>query len=465
MHILASMKKQTFFGTDGIRGDAATNPFLQPPFLHRFGRALASWAAQRHAAETTFYFGCDTRSSSVQIKAALSNGLGGATIIDTGLVPTPHLFAIIEQSTTPAYGIMITASHNKGSDNGIKLLTQNGKLTEEEQRSFADALSAVTDDDFPSELPLYDQALPAWTSFARNGASQEQQAFYDAYQQHLASFFPKNFLAGTTVALDCANGAATYVAPQVFAAFGAHVVTTGTAPDGHNSNERCGSTHSDHIAAFTINQGADVGFAFDGDADRVIAVNRKGDIQNGDALLALLATSSLCKDDAGIVGTEVTNYGLEQYLLEQQKALVRTPVGDKHVVRALRARGWRLGGEPSGHLIYLPYGPISDGIFIALLTLFIAIETGNDLLTSCQLLPATHRTVSVSTTPDLATEPFASIIEKHTQHHTTGRSVIRYSGTEPLLRIMVEDVSQHAADDRAEQLAFDLSTAFNQKAS
>jgi len=455
------MKKQTFFGTDGIRGNATTHPYLQAPFLTAFGSALSQWATDQHHEPLTFYIGSDTRDSCTAIRSHITSSLHAHTVINVGLAPTPLIQSLVTQSQTPAYGIMITASHNGPDDNGIKLLTKRGKLSKEEELSFGSMLTQHVAQSDSSAI----QAFTPQPYDPRQGCTpQESAAFYSVYIQHLEKFFSKDFLQGHTVVLDCANGAMTEIAPFVFSYFGASVIPIGVSPNGHNSNDTCGSTHPTHIQAH-MKSSTSFGFSFDGDGDRVIAVTNKGVVKNGDELLAHLFDSALLANQEGIAGTCMSNYGLERFICSRGKQLVRTPVGDKHIAHALYTHNYSLGGEPSGHLIYLPYLPTSDGLFIALLTAYTCITENRMDMDSVTLFPFATKTVAVTHKPQLTSTLLAPVLARYKQRHTTGRSVVRYSGTEPVLRIMVEDEAQNTAEEIAQAMHNELDRLINTRES
>lgn len=433
-----------YFGTDGIRGPAASCPSLSPAFLHRFGAALVTWA-QRQEKQPHIVIATDTRASCSTIAYALANSItdprNPGLCIFAGVLPTPGLQHLVHAHRNDyTFGIMISASHNQASDNGIKLLTANGKMTPQ-QITELEAIIDATAEMPACQLPLNLPPLPTYHA--------------TSYVSRLSAFFPANMLRGMTVALDCAHGATYQLAPAVFAACGATVHVTSAAPNGTNINDQCGSTHPTHLQKFTQEVQADIGFAFDGDGDRVLAVTKDGVIKSGDHLLALLMTHPRFASQETLVGTIMTNYGLEQWLHERGKRLLRTPVGDSHVLHAMHHHNSQLGGEPSGHIIMLPYLPSADGLLVALFAAHTARITNNMAMDTFESCPQITLNMPVAAKQDLTQEPYASIIQSHRESLVNGRSIVRYSGTESLLRIMTEH-SDHA---HAQNAATSLATA------
>lgn len=431
-----------YFGTDGIRGPVATSPLLSSTFLHRFGTALVTWA-QQQGLKPSVVIATDTRSSCERITYALANSItdprnpGLCTF--AGVLPTPGLQHLIRAHRSDyTFGIMVSASHNTASDNGIKLMTANGKLTPEQIEEL-EAIIEATPEIPACLLPLHLPPLPTYHA--------------SSYISRLSAFFPAHMLRGVTVALDCAHGATAHLAPAVFQACGATVHVTGATPSGTNINQNCGSVHPEHIQAFVKEVNADIGFAFDGDGDRVIAVNKDGEVKGGDHLLALLMTHPRFAGQETLIGTVMTNFGLEQWLHERGKRLLRTPVGDSHVLHAMHHHNSLVGGEPSGHIILLPYLPSADGILVALFAAHTAQLTSNMELATFTACPQVSINVPAAHKHDLTGEPYASIIQAHRAALIDGRSIVRYSGTEHVLRIMTEHHNQSDAQEAAQTLA------------
>lgn len=418
------MSTPPFFGTDGIRGNAATSRFLTDSFLTRLGAALATWAQTKTKTSPVILIARDTRASGNRIERALRRGIasaGGKSVI-AGITPTPALVSIVRGSGSYAAGIMITASHNTAQDNGLKICTPQGKLTPHEEEELSELL--VTTPQTLATCTPRASRLPALHALL--------------YRSRIASFFPPNPLSGMTIALDCAHGAAFQLAPHIFTDLGARVITMGVTPNGKNINHHCGSVHPPALQAFMQRHRADVGFAFDGDGDRVVAVSSNGEIKTGDDLLALLATHPRFANAKGIVGTVMSNEGLATHLQNTRRKLIRTPVGDKHVLAALYQHNIPLGGEPSGHLLVPSYLPTADGIFSAILAAHTLLLTTNTTFKTFSSFAQTSISLPVSEKHDLTHAPYDSILEAFQKSLGMGRSVVRYSGTEPVLRIMVE---------------------------
>ncbi|MDQ5890780.1 MAG: phosphoglucosamine mutase [Candidatus Dependentiae bacterium] len=434
----------TFFGTDGIRGTVATNPYLSAPFLHRLGKSLAQWAQFNHGTMPAFVIGTDTRASAHTIFNALAYGImkGGGICFNAGITPTPALQHLVtKQSHYYHYGIMITASHNDAADNGIKIITPQGKLLISDQEVITDLVA---------HTPSFSQCPATLT------IPPIQAHHASSYLTHFATIFPANMLAGMHIVLDCAQGATYRMAPMIFQSCGARVTVIGNEPDGMNINGQWGSTAPQNLRAMVIQTNADMGFAFDGDGDRVLAVNHQGEIFNGDDILALLTTHPRFAGQSTIVGTIMTNSGLTSWLHAHRKKLVRSAVGDAHVERVMRAHRAELGGEPSGHIIIRSHLPTADGIYAALYAAHTALITNNRRLKTFAHLAQATVNLPTKQHQSLTEEPFVSIIRAHEQTLLPGRSVVRYSGTEPVLRIMTEHPDQEVALQSSLTLAHQL---------
>ncbi len=435
---------QTFFGTDGIRGSVITNPYLSAPFLHRLGMSLAQWAQQKHGTTPLFVVGADTRGSAHTIINAIAYGImkGGGLCFNAGILPTPALqHMVTTQAHYYHFGIMITASHNEASDNGVKIIAPYGKLLASDQEIITE---------FIAHTPSFSQCPASLT------IPPIQPHHASSYLMHFSTIFPAHLLQGMHVVLDCGQGATYRIAPIVFQSCGAKVTVIGNEPDGENINGGYGSTAPQMLQKKVVEIGADIGFAFDGDGDRVVAVNYRGELFDGDDILALLSTHPRFSTEHTIVGTVMTNSGLSSWLNGQRKKLVRSPVGDAHIERILRAHKAELGGEPCGHIIIRSHLPTADGLFAALCVAHTALLTGNRLLKTFTHLAQSTINLPAKHTQNLTEEPFASIIRLHEQSLLPGRSVVRYSGTEPLLRIMTEHPDQEIAEQASQALAKQL---------
>jgi len=433
------------FGTDGVRGKAGAYP-LDPPTVRTLGAALVrAWRA-RHgappgAAGPRILVGRDTRESGGWIEAELAHGASGdgATVTSAGVVPTP---AIAYLTRTQGYdaGVVISASHNPFEDNGIKVFSGRGeKFTERDERE----VEAIVADD-------------SWQAKSGKAGQLAQADLVGPYLDHLRAVFPESArLKGFVLAIDCANGATTTVAPRLFASLGIETIVIGDEPDGRNINLGCGSTHPERLARTVAERGCQMGVAFDGDGDRAIFVDHRGQIVDGDAVLLMcgrqLQREGRLKGHA-IVATVMSNIGLELALKPLGIDLVRCAVGDKYVMEEMLNRGLSLGGEQSGHIIFSDYLFTGDGLCTALNVLRTSALTGRtladlagDLTTYPQVLlnVRVREKVALKNVPAVAA--VIADIESRVAGH--GRLLVRYSGTEPLLRVMLE--GRHQEEIRA----------------
>lgn len=432
------------FGTDGIRGNAEQFPFTNQALV-RLGRAIAQWAYEKYVQVPSILIGMDTRISGPRIKEHLTQGLveGGVNVIDAGVLSTPALCKLLMDSSRFHAGIVISASHNPYQDNGVKLF---------------DAVQcklSVADEQRITELFALDTSSEPYA-----GSLTEWPEASVSYQKLVQAQFPENFLTGVHVVLDCAHGATSSIAPELFTSLGARVTTIANAPDGMNINRDCGATHPEGLRDAVVKFGADCGFAFDGDGDRIVAVNNKGEIKDGDDIVAFLLNHARYSASSAVVGTIMSNQGFAQHVKGLGKAFHRTKVGDKHVVAKMEEDGLLLGGEPSGHVVLRDYMATGDGIFVALRLLEVAIENGLWSLDSFVKYPQVLVNMRVANRGDLTQHPYVGIIAKHETMLDGGRLVVRYSGTELLLRVMVEaevhDKAHVVAMSLVEQLSKEL---------
>lgn len=427
------------FGTDGIRGTVGKSPFTVYE-LEKLGRACAQWACETYQQNPTILLGHDTRISCSLVKSAFKSGFlqYPINLIDGGVLSTPAICQLVHYKPEFDCGIIISASHNPYQDNGIKIVTaKHGKLREQDEKYITHLFTT----------------LPATHNYTTLGTEATTTALNDTYKEILSSFFPKNFLNNVAVVLDCAHGATTDIAASIFNSFGATVTTINSSPNGININKNCGAVHPQALQKEVVRQKADVGFAFDGDGDRVIAVNRWGQLKNGDDIIALLAQHPHYRASSGIVGTTMSNKGLENFVLSLGKNFVRTAVGDKHVSQALQSNNFIVGGEPSGHIVLRDYLPIGDGIFSALRVLETMLTTHNHDMTTFHHMPQIMLNIPLSINLNLKKAPFDELIALATSALPEGRLVVRQSGTEPLLRIMVENPDFEYAQGVAQSLA------------
>lgn len=432
----------SFFGTDGIRGRIGTHPLTVDSLL-TLGKALGHWIEKTYGS-STILIGYDTRQSCSLIKSALATGLltQPLLLVDGYILPTPAIAQLVQKTDLFSCGIIISASHNPYHDNGIKLITKQGKISAADEQEITDL--------FYQQNSSYSYDTLG-TMYSCNNAAQQ-------YATYVRSFFKPLFLDGITVVLDCAHGATSALAPTIFNECGARTLVINNKPSGTNINDRCGSVLPEQLQQAVLENHADIGFAFDGDGDRVIAVNRQGIIKTGDDFLALLCQHPLYAKESGVVGTVLSNYGLQRLLENSHKQLIRTDVGDKYVGRALKTHNLLLGGEQSGHLIMRDYLDSGDGIFAALRILEAIISTNNWDFESFTPYPQIQINVPIKEKKDLSQPPLATIIASY-QQQIEGRLIVRYSGTEQVLRIMVEDNNLA----RAQNIATNLSNTLQQQ--
>jgi phosphoglucosamine mutase len=420
--------KTTLFGTDGIRANVGTFP-LDEQTLPLLGKALGTWIITKYGTSATVLLAHDTRLSSDWLKTTLLSGLlqYPVHITDAYVLPTPAVFNLIHQSSYYNAGIVISASHNPYHDNGIKIMdARTGKITDEDQDHITHLLTS------PRSSILFG-TYTLWPEASRR------------YNDALMKAFEPHFLQGKKIVLDCANGATATIAPTLFKAYGAQVIGINTTPNGANINDSCGATYVAPLQRTVLAHQADIGFAFDGDGDRVIAVSRDGTVKNGDDLLALLSHHPAYTHAPTIVSTIMANQGLEAYLQEHGKMLLRTSVGDKYVTEKLLSLQLPLGGEQSGHIILRDYLLMGDGIFAALRIAQTLIYLNNWSMHTFTKYPQFLINIPITKRVDLTASPYAELIEENQQLIAPGRLVIRYSGTEPLLRIMAEALHEHQA--------------------
>ena len=432
------------FGTDGVRGRAGTPP-LDPPTVRRLGAALVR--ALPHGTESPqFLVGRDTRASGGWIEAELAHGAcgEGATVTSAGVVPTPAVAFLTRTGTFDA-GVVISASHNPYEDNGIKVFSGKGeKFTETVERE-VEAIMADT----------------AWSARPGDAGPVPRADLIDAYLGHLRAVFPEaSTIERFTIAVDCANGATTTVAPELFNSLGFETIVTGNRPDGRNINLHCGSTHPEQLAEIVVARRCAMGVAFDGDGDRAIFVDHLGRIVDGDAVLLMcghqLRREGRLKGDA-IVATVMSNIGLELALKPLGIELVRTAVGDKYVMEEMLKRDLSLGGEQSGHIIFSDYLFTGDGLCTALNVLRTVALSGRtlaDLASDLTAYPQVLLYVRVRERVELHTvAPIAAAIARvEARVAGQGRLLIRYSGTEPLLRVMLEGQQQDQIQGWAQEI-------------
>lgn len=427
-----------FFGTDGIRGRVGTFP-ITADFMVKFGWAVGSVIREQGGSKVVL--GKDTRLSGYMIESALEAGLAAAGIETylLGPMPTPAI-AHITRAFNADLGIVISASHNSYEDNGVKLFTPEGfKISRKLEQRIEERCA------MPLETQLADKV----------GRARRVADACGRYVEFCKSSIPHHsHLRGFKIVVDCANGAAYKSAPLVFSELGAEVIAINAAPNGMNINLKCGSQHPEELQKRVLEEKADVGIALDGDADRLVMVDEKGQILDGDELLYIM-TRSLHDTkylQGGVVGTVMSNQGLQVAIKKFGLEFIRVAVGDQNILRELVNRQWSLGGEPSGHIIYLQVNTTADGVISALQIL--QFMNVNDLTLSearkgIEIYPQKVSSVRVSGPKiNLENGPVGNAIEEaKTLLGKNGRVLVRYSGTEPLIRIMVEGEDKKALDN------------------
>ncbi len=433
------------FGTDGIRGIPGTPP-LDDATLYATGRGLGEYLRREHGSAQVL-IGMDTRESGPHIAALLAAGLqeAGAGAAYAGVISTPGVACLVRQNDYQA-GVVISASHNPYHDNGVKLFSHAGmKFPDAEEEKIEGEIFPLRNQPVPEERPalLANHALHA--------------EYLDFLRSHV---LPGARLSGYRVVLDCANGAAYQLGPELFRSLGAEVVAMGVSPDGRNINAGCGSLHLEGLQARVKKEKAQLGVAFDGDADRALFVGRSGQLVNGDGVLLVVArylkSQSALKHDR-VVATSMSNLGLERALVGDGISLARAAVGDRYVLEEMLKSGNNLGGEQSGHIIFLDDSPAGDGLLTAVKVASLVSMNGSleSLVEGLQDYPQVIVNVRVKTKPPLDTLPEVSqaLSEAQVTLGDNGRVVLRYSGTEPVARVMVEAEHQSDVDRFAKSIA------------
>ena len=421
-----------YFGTDGIRGLANSPPMTSLVAL-KVGMAagkLFSNGSHRHRV----VIGKDTRLSGYMIESALMSGFTavGMDVFLLGPMPTPAV-AMLTRSLRADLGVMISASHNPYADNGIKLFDPDGyKLSDEAEQEIEVLMEADP------------QSLLA--SADRIGRAKRIESAQERYIEYAKRTLPRNIrLNDLRVVVDCANGAGYQVAPDALWELGAEVIKIGVEPNGHNINDKCGSTSPAALCEKVREMRADIGVALDGDADRVVIVDEKGRIVDGDQIMAVIAESWHRRGKlagGGVVATVMSNLGLERYFKDMGLAMVRTPVGDRYVVEHMRKHGYNVGGEQSGHIVLSDFSTTGDGLIAALQVLAEVVRTGKPVSEVCHVfepVPQVLKNVKTGEGKPLETNIVKQAIDDAVARlGATGRLVIRPSGTEPLIRVMAE---------------------------
>jgi phosphoglucosamine mutase len=421
---------RTYFGTDGIRGTVGKPP-ITPDFMLRLGHAVGH-VLRRQAQRPTVLIGKDTRISGYMLESALEAGFAsaGVDVLLSGPLPTPGV-AYLTRALRLDLGVVISASHNAYMDNGVKFFSARGEKLPDEWEAAVEAEMLMP---------------PSWVDSANLGKARRLEDARGRYIEFCKSTVPHALsLRGMKIVIDAAHGAAYQVAPEVFHELGASIITIGCSPDGLNINAGVGATSPAALVAAVAAHGAEYGVALDGDADRLQLVDAQGRLYNGDELLYVMAADRLAKGQAvpGVVGTLMTNIAVEQALGRLGVDLVRAQVGDRYVLEELTARGWQLGGEGSGHLLALDRHTTGDGIVSALQILQAVSSMGRSLATLLQdvtLYPQTLINVRLPDGSDWTRNSALAEARRSAERElgNSGRVLIRASGTEPVLRVMVE---------------------------
>jgi phosphoglucosamine mutase len=448
---------QRLFGTDGVRGVANVYPMTAEVAM-QLGRALAHLirnGPHRHRV----IIGKDTRLSGYMLEQALAAGLisMGVDVDLVGPLPTPGI-ANLTTSMRADAGAVISASHNPYQDNGIKFFWRDGfKLPDETEAKIEELVASGA----------IDSIRPTATKIGRAFRLEDARGRYIVF---LKTTFPRELtLEGLTVVVDCANGAAYKTAPAVLEELGAKVITLGVQPDGKNINHKCGALHPENLAKCVVKNGANVGIALDGDADRLIVVDEKGQVVDGDAIMAICTGELVTRKELKkktLVSTVMSNIGLERAVANYGVKVVRTKVGDRYVVEEMRKNGYNLGGEQSGHLIFSDHTTTGDGTLAALQLLAVMCRQQkpvSELASIFQPVPQTLLNVVIKNKRELGELPsvMRAIQDVEKKLGKDGRVLVRFSGTEPKARVLIEGTDAARNEQYAQQIAQELSAALN----
>jgi phosphoglucosamine mutase len=436
------------FGTDGIRAVAGEAP-LDPPTIFATGIALATSLKSLYP-QPRVLLGADTRESSSWISEVISAGLcrGGAEVLNAGVITTPGV-AYLARKHQLAAGVVISASHNPWQDNGIKVFGGDGyKLPDATEMAIEGEIFRRLEDSPPPGLKGLN-APPA------------SKDFREEYEVFLRNVVPQLNLNGKKIVIDCANGAAAVIAAELFRSLGGEIHLTHVTPNGRNINENCGALHPEVVARETKALGADLGITFDGDADRALFADAHGRVVNGDGVMLVAARDMQAKGELDgdlVVATTMSNMGLEAALRSSGIRMLRAPVGDKYVLEMMQKHQARLGGEQSGHILFLRRSTTGDGLLTALVLLDTLARSGkplHELLSDLRVFPQVIVNVRVREKRPLDQIPAVveTIQQAETDLHGNGRVVVRYSGTEALARVMIEAESEQQMREHAERIA------------
>jgi phosphoglucosamine mutase len=449
---MTASKARKLFGTDGIRAVAGESP-LDPTTIYSVGLALAH-SLRKTAAQPQVLIGRDTRESGPWIAATLAAGLreAGATVESAGVVTTPAV-AFLARTHGFQAGVVISASHNPWADNGIKLFGGDGF-------KFPDAAELAMEEEILRHIAQTKVSNPE-----RFAPLHDHPAFQDDYIEFLIGCVPGLSLSGLKIIADCANGAAAAIAPELLRRLNGGrldgITFLNIAPDGRNINAKCGALHPEFVASETQKRGADLGITFDGDADRCMLADGRGNVINGDAILLMAArdlkTRSMLTGDV-VVATTMSNMGLEAALKRRGIRMLRAPVGDRYVLEMMQKENAALGGEQSGHILFPHLATTGDGLLTALVVLDLVARSGKpiaELTADLKVFPQVIVNVKVREKKPLESIPSvaAAILAAESELEDSGRVVIRYSGTEPLARVMIEAESEEAMRRHADSIA------------
>lgn len=432
-----------YFGTDGVRGEVGQEP-ITPDFVLRLAYAAGRVLVNHDQQTPTVLIGKDTRISGYMLEAALQAGFtaAGVNVLLTGPLPTPGV-AYLTRALRLSAGVMISASHNPYQDNGIKFFAEGGrKLADHIEQEIEAAL----------DMPL--QTKPS----ALLGRARRMDAAAERYIEFCKSTFPNDRnLRGCKIVVDCAHGASYHIAPKVFHELGADVISIGTEPNGFNINDRAGAMYPRAVQAAVLQHEADFGIALDGDGDRLLMVDQQGQVYDGDQLIYVIARARAERGElkGGVVGTLMTNMAMELALQARDIPFARAKVGDRYVLEMLQARSWLIGGEASGHVLCLNKHNTGDGIVSALQVLRSLFDLNLSLSEVCrdwQAFPQTLINVRLHG-QDWQQASAAVLAEAEAALHGRGRVVLRPSGTEPVVRVMVEAEDAGLAERWAQQIA------------
>lgn len=434
------------FGTDGIRGIPWNYPFT-PEFIRKIAFCATRVLSEENIVsekKAVVFLGMDTRASAQPIKKCLTEGFcaGHFHVVNIGIIPTPAIAYLVKRENAN-FGVVISASHNPPEFNGIKFFGSDGKkLSDELENKIEDLLLG-------DNCPVFKKAFPHLV----------KKDYSTDYENYLLSTLPKDFnLKGVRLVLDCANGAAYKIAPRIFESLGAKIKVIGNRPDGKNINHDCGALHTKKMAETVTAYGAYCGMSFDGDADRCILSDDKGMIMDGDDIIALAAPylknqGRLTND--GVVLTQMSNCGLVKYLNGMGIKAEQVAVGDKNVTEAMEKNDYKIGGETSGHIIFREFAPTGDGILTALQTLAVSLKLKKPLSVlhgGWKRYPQYVKSIKVSSKPALEEVKGLISVITEIEKKLSGRVFVRYSGTEPLLRVLVEGECEQEVKNAAENI-------------